>query len=338
MRSSLLLFLSFLSCLTGQTAPADAPSRSASGSEIIEIKPDTVIATVSGRKLTAGEFEKLTQSLTGEARTAAGTQPRQFLEQLALNETLAIEAQRGKLDQISPYRERLAEVTKQILVQAALAEKANQAKITPEELAKFFEANRDKYKQTTAKVIFISRMGYIHTLGDGKTKVTTPEEAKEKIDKVLAQVKEGKDFLALAKEFSDDRNSADKEADLPYPIRANAANIPAEIRGPLTAAKPGEIVGPIEHSSGYYIFKVKNVESPDLSSVKADIEKEMRQARVREWVESLRAQSVVSLDHKAFWDTFVAANQELLEAEKAKAEAAKGTPAPAPQPAAGTPK
>lgn len=331
MRSSLLLVLWFIPYLSGQSGSSAPPTKT----EIVEVKPDTAIATLNGRKLTAGEFERLTEKLTGEARIAAGTKPKQFLEQLAINETLAAEAQRGKLDQLSPYRERLAEVTQQILMQAALAEKANQAKITPEELTKYYEANRGKYTEATAKVIFVSRMGYIHTLGDGKTKVTTPEEAKEKVDKVLAQLKQGKDFVALAKEFSDDRTSADKEADMPYPIRANAPNIPVEIRAPLTAAKAGDIVGPIEHSSGYYIFKVQKSETPNLGAIKADIEKEMRQTRVRDWLEELRTKTVVSLDHKPFWDTFIAANQELFEAEKANAAEAAKDAAPASQPGAG---
>src|SRR4051794_885906 len=107
-----------LSCAFAQ-GPAATP-KAPQGSEIITITPDTVIATVNGRKFTAGEFERMTQNLTPQMRQLAATQPKSFLEQYAYADTLAKEAEKANVAQMSPYRERLEDARRQILAQGLI--------------------------------------------------------------------------------------------------------------------------------------------------------------------------------------------------------------------------
>jgi parvulin-like peptidyl-prolyl isomerase len=287
--------------------------------ELIAITPDTVVATVNGQKLTAGELERMTQNLSPDLQRLAGLEPQKFLDQHALANTLRAEAERLGIAQKSPYREQIEKATREILINGMMAEKGKQINFSEEELRKVYDGRRTDYRQATVKVIFISRIGFVHNLGDNSKRTITPEEAKQKASDIAKQAREGADFVALAKQHSDDRNSAEKKADFPYPIKAGAGNIPQEVRTALFEAKPDDIVGPVEHDTGFYIFRVESQTILPFESAKADIEKQLRAAAVDKWLDEMKKKSTATLDHKPFWDTFVAANKEALEARKKEA-------------------
>jgi len=176
-----------------------------------------------------------------------------------------------------------------------------------------YEDDKAGYRQARAKIIFIGREGYSAELATGKSKTTSPEESRAKADKVAKLARAGKDFVQLAKEFSDDRSTADAGAEFPFAIRANAINVPETMRTPLLAAKVGDIVGPIQHNTGYYLFRVDAVEQASFESVKDEIEKNLRQRAVNRWIDELQKKSTVTLDHESFWNTFLAANKQEKE-------------------------
>lgn len=308
MRSNLSLLL--LSVATCASLPAQT-------TEIIAITPDTVVATVNGQKFTAGDLESITQNLSPDMRRMAGLEPQQFLNQHALAMTLASEAEHAGLAKMSPYREQIQKATREILINGMMAEKAKQIHFTAEELRKVYDSKRSDYRQALVKVIFISRASYARELATGKEKQSiTPAQAKQKAADLAKQARGGKDFIALAKQYSDDRTSAEKDADFPYPVKAGASHIPQEIRTALFAAKPGDIVGPVEHNSGFYIFRVESLTILPFDSAKEEIEKQLRVSAVDNWLEDMKKKSTATLDHKAFWDTFLAANKQALEAQQ----------------------
>jgi hypothetical protein len=290
-----------------------APPPGSKAIEIIEIKPDTPIATVNGRKFTAGEFEMLVPNLSPALRELAATNPKEFLEQYALGLNLQAEAEKLKLQDVWPYRQKLADSRRQILAEAVIAEKAKAVKIDPEEIRKIYESRLAGYKQAATKVIFVSRLGYEADVGGAPKQTTTPEQAKAKMDKVVKEVRGGRDFVEAARQYSDDVDTVAKDGDFPYPIRANSTNVPPPIREAVTAAKVGDIVGPVEHNAGWYLFRIESTGVATLEEVKPEIEKELRDAAVRQFVEENRKKSVATLDHEAFWNTFLAANKEAQE-------------------------
>src|SRR4051812_40044705 len=172
MRCTLSLwFLCVATCAFPQAAPL----------ELIEIKPETVIATVNGQKFTAGDLERISRNLSPEQQRFAGLEPHKFLEQHALALTLASEAERSGIARLSPYREQIDKATRDIVVNGLMAERAKQFRFTPEELRKVYDAKRSDYRQTLAKVIFVSRVGYQRDLASGKsTQTVTPADAKQK--------------------------------------------------------------------------------------------------------------------------------------------------------------
>ena len=318
MRSWFFPFLTLPSLVSAQ-APAVPPPGSQQV-EIIEIKPDTVIATVNGKSFTAGEFEMLIPNLSPDLRNLAAVKPKEFLEQYALGLHLQAEAEKMKLEEQSPYRERLADARRQVLVQAVMAEKSKRLKINPDDVRKIYETRGPAYRQARTKIIFFSRLGYSAKLDGSDKKEKTPGEAKQRAEQALKELRAGRDFVDAAKQYSDDPATAAKGADFPYPIRANSTTVPQQIRDAVLAAKPGDIVGPIEHDTGWYVFRVEDQSTAALNEVRADIEKEMRDEAVRRFVEEARKKSVATLDHEPFWNTFLAANKEAQERREKQAQ------------------
>lgn len=242
----------------------------------------------------------------------AGTEPQMFLNQYAWSEKLTSEAEKMRVELTSPWKERLEDSRRQILVQGLIQRKRDDISISDEDVKKYFDANKDNFRQANAKVIFVSRASYSANLADGVVKTPDPLEAKRKADKVAKLAREGGDFVALAKEHSDDRATAEKSADLPYSIRSGSSEIPQNIREPIMKAKTGDIIGPIEHETGFYLFKVTSSGMSSLREAKQDIVRNLKEAEVKRWMDELRTKASATLDHKAFWDTFVATNKLAL--------------------------
>jgi parvulin-like peptidyl-prolyl isomerase len=307
MRFLLPLSLLLLPCAFSQQAPVEV------------ITNDTVVATVNGRKFTAGDLEHLTRDMNPQARELAANDPKAFLENYAYTQVLTAEAERLKLAERQPFKRRLEDARNQILIQALLAEQNQMAKVNPEAVKKAYQDRKDDYKQANVKVIFVSRFAQVATVGTGETKSISPEEMKAKAETAAKKARAGADFVKLAKDFSDDPATAENKADFPYPIRAGAKNVPEEIRKAVLAAKPGEIVGPIEHQTGHYIFRVESLTQATFDDVKAEIEKDMRDATVREWLDAIKKKSSVTLDHQPFWQAFTTNAKQILANEKAAA-------------------
>jgi hypothetical protein len=309
------LFPFLLVCALSVSAqiPASQPT------ELVPITPDTVVAIVNGQKFTAGDLERITKDLSPQLRALAGSNPKSFLQQYAQTLTFAAEAEKAELQNRAPYRERIVDARNEILAKALVDEYRANLQVTPEEVRKSYETKRPNLKQARAKVIFISRMSQVSNLGDKSAKVATPEEIKAKVDSVTAAAREGADFAKLAAENSDDRATADKQADLPYPIRADAKNIPVDMRDAVVSAKPGDIVGPLEHATGYYLFRIESIEVPPFEEVRSELEDDLKSGRVQQWLAGLRSKSTVELQNDGFWQTFLAANgQQAPAPEQAK--------------------
>jgi peptidyl-prolyl cis-trans isomerase C len=266
-----------------------------------EITPETVVATINGQKFTAGQYQELIATMPEQMRDTAIKQPRVLLEQLALFQNILAEAERGKLDEQSPYRERIAEARKQILVQAQINDVSTAVVVSPDEVKKYYDENRPRYGEAKAKVIFISQILNEQTLDGKPTKKREPAESKKLAADILAKLKAGGDFIELAKQHSDDGSTADKGADFPDAIRPNSASVPEPIREAVLAANAGDIVGPLEHQTGFYIFRIESNDIKPFDQVKGDIYTELKQAGLTKWMDEVKNRSSVTIENSTFF-------------------------------------
>jgi len=274
-------------CAWTQSLPVDDPK-------------EAVVAVVNGRKITLSEYKRILEAQDPSMRAVATQQPKAFLEQYALFENVLTAAEKAGFDQQSPFKERIAASRKQILITGFIDEKHKNFVLPPEEAKKFYDANPDMYQQAMVRVVFISRMTETRNVSDKSViSASTPEVIKERIEKAAKLAREGVDFGKVALEFSDDKASAQKGGAFPHPIRPTSANVPENIRVPILAAKAGDIVGPIEHDAGFYIFKIESNGIASFDQVKEDIVKQMKDARLKHWLDEFKKSSSVTVSNES---------------------------------------
>ena len=114
-----------------------------------------------------------------------------------------------------------------------------------------------------------------HILITGKDDAAALKEAQD----VLAQAKAGKDFGALAKQYSKDPGSAGNGGELGW---ADKSTFVAPFTDALFSMQPGEIRGPIKTQFGYHIIRLEEIQpakGKSFEEARAQIESELKRNR-----------------------------------------------------------
>jgi len=170
-------------------------------------------------------------------------------------------------------------------------------KPTDQELQAYFEENRDNYtvkEKRRARYLLVPTSQILPTIEvteaeikDEWDKNPVPEtveaahilflvkdpseesEVRAKAEEVLKQAKAGKDFAALAKQYSEDTSNADQGGYL-GPFRRG--QMPKEFEDAAFSLEPGEISGLVRTPDyGYHIIKVLRHDRPTLESNRANL-------------------------------------------------------------------
>jgi peptidyl-prolyl cis-trans isomerase C len=95
-------------------------------SAIAQLGPTTVVATVNGKPVTAGEVESLLAGAPPEMQEQLRGDRRMFIRQYALVSKLADGAVEEELQEKTPFKEKLEWSRMQVLLQSAIANQANE--------------------------------------------------------------------------------------------------------------------------------------------------------------------------------------------------------------------
>jgi peptidyl-prolyl cis-trans isomerase D len=98
----------------------------------------------------------------------------------------------------------------------------------------------------------------------------------KKAQDVLAQAKAGKDFAALAKQYSDDAGSKDKGGDVGWTRKGQLLQAYDDA---LFAMQAGQISAVVKSDAGYHIIKLDAIDTPagkSLANARAEIEQDYR--------------------------------------------------------------
>jgi peptidyl-prolyl cis-trans isomerase C len=265
-----------------------------------EIAPDAVVARIDGKPITAEQLTKIIQVNPPEAQKGFLANPQAFLEQYALVRNLAAEAEKEKLDQQSPTRERLELFRTQTLAQAKFDAMANSIPVQADDQKKFYETNKDRYTQAKVKVLFVAFRAAGGTDTGAKGKSLTEPEAKAKAEKLLGEIRLGADFVKLVKENSDDRQSAERDGDFGQPVQ-KSAQFPENIRAAIFSLKQGQVSDPVRVSNGFYLFRLEELSVRPFEEVRDDIFLEIRQARFSEWMNKTRSAIQVKIENPDYF-------------------------------------
>jgi peptidyl-prolyl cis-trans isomerase SurA len=87
-------------------------------------------------------------------------------------------------------------------------------------------------------------------------KAQNEEQAKKKMEMIVARLRQGEDFASIAQNFSEDPNSAPNGGDLGFVPESALEKANSDLRKAIMAMSPGQITPIIKTAEGYRVLKV----------------------------------------------------------------------------------
>ncbi len=224
-----------------------------------ETKSGPVLAEVSGTNITVDEFKKEVENLPPYLKPMAESADgkKEMLETMIIRELILQDAKKDGIENSPAVKDKLEDLKKRLVVEVYLKKKVDeQSKVTDEELQKFYDQNKEKFK--SGDEVKASHI----LLKDEKT-----------AQDVLAKVKAGGTFEELAKKYSID-SAAAKGGDLGW--FGKEAMIP-EFAKAAFALKEGETSGIVKTKFGFHIIKVTGKRAAGTRSF-ADVKDQIKAA------------------------------------------------------------
>jgi foldase protein PrsA len=178
----------------------------------------------------------------------------------------------------------LREILRTNVTQRRVAEAVAPGSVTDDEIRKQFDANRAQYDQ-------LAQIKVSHILFRAADKEQEPlAQAKARI--VQAKLAEGAKFEDLAKQYSDDKASAERGGDLGF---VGKGTLVKEFEDVAWAMKPGETSGVVKSQYGLHIIRlheVKQAQKADFARVKDQIREQLlngkREKAFEGWLQEQR--------------------------------------------------
>ncbi|MCD6167173.1 hypothetical protein DRQ12_07415 [candidate division KSB1 bacterium] len=120
--------------------------------------------------------------------------------------------------------------------------------ISDAEIRKYYQANKEKYYEVEKRRIEYVVFPIVPTSSDSLSVWASARD-------LIKRIKDGEDFAELAQVYSEDPASAAKGGDLGYFGRGSMVK---PFEDAAFAARPGEVVGPIQTQFGLHIIKVED--------------------------------------------------------------------------------
>jgi parvulin-like peptidyl-prolyl isomerase len=117
-------------------------------------------------------------------------------------------------------------------------------------------------------------------------------------DKLLAELHQGGDFAALARENSMDPGSSKNGGEMEY--FAKGEMVPEFEKAAFALEKPGQLSGVVKTPFGYHIIKLiakKEAGQKTLEEAKADVERKVEKDKFDKWLEGLKTKWHVKVNY-----------------------------------------
>jgi len=301
-KKTLIIFALALTAVAGlaqdkKAAPAPAAKPAAPATA----KPagdDPVVITANGMNVTRSEFEGAIKTLPAEYQQfAMGPGKKQFAEDYLKMKLLAAEGMKQGLDKAPNVTRQIALMKDNLVATETVHKIEGNINIGDDDVKKYYDEHKNEYEEVRARHILIAPKGSPAAQhGEGK-KELTDDEAKAKAEDLRKKLVAGANFEDLAKTESDDTGSGSRGGDLG--AFAHGQMVP-EFEKAAFDAKVGEVTPVVKTQFGYHIIKVESHAFTPIEQVKPAIEKQLRQKKLQDAIESLKNNANAKFDDAYF--------------------------------------
>src|SRR5277367_3059489 len=260
--------------------------------------PDNVAATVNGRTITYAELDKKYQStfMSSTERPSDDQMAIQKLEVLRALVDSEIMLQRAEklglmatdADVESRFAELKAPYTQEEFQKQLTARKmtvddmkaqlkrdlsitklfnkeiTSHISISDKDVTDFYNSNKTSFNFPEPQVhlaqIFVTPMPDANVRNLKNDKAQNDDQARKKIEMLVARLKQGEDFITLAQNFSEDPTTAPNGGDLGFVPESALEKTNPEIRASIQTAPAGQVTPVVKTAEGYRIFKIYSKE------------------------------------------------------------------------------
>ncbi len=251
------------------------------------LPPDKPLAHVGGETVTAGKLADLLIGAPALALNSAGSDPTEFLTWTYLLKKMSAIAELKGLGKKSPYVDRLDWTRAQVLMMARIEEKNRSATPDSKEFEALYRDHPHRYGSAQTKLIFVA------------VEPGQESRAKATMNAIVAQARQGADFVKLVKQYSADQESVAKDGD--FAEITPDSKLPEPIRKTIFTTKPGQLTPVISQPAGLYLFKVIAVNLRPLTEVSRQSRELTAQQRAGEWMAAEKLKATVKIIHEDFF-------------------------------------
>jgi peptidyl-prolyl cis-trans isomerase SurA len=132
--------------------------------------------------------------------------------------------------------------------------------ITDKDVADFYNANKASFNLVEPQIhlaqILVTATPNPEVRNLKNDKAQNDEQAKTKIEMLLARIRQGEDFSMLAQNYSEDPASAQNGGDLGFISQSALDKASPDVRKLVMSTPPGQVSGILHSPEGYRILKV----------------------------------------------------------------------------------
>jgi peptidyl-prolyl cis-trans isomerase C len=276
------------------------------------VPPDTVVAKVDGKDVTAGEVRKILEDAGPQFAQAFRANPTVAVRDFFVISFLAEEGEKLKLAEQSPWKEQLEISRVNLIANAMVNHERDNFGISTEEIEKYYERNQAHYEQAKIKVISITFKPPVpsgtspdavkaaaEAFVKGARNTRPEEEAKTLAADIVKQARAGADFAQLVAQYSDDPISKASGGD--FGVVKSTSSYPNDIKKAVFALKPGEVSDPVRQPSADDIIPCQERSLQAIGEVREVIVQEIRQAHLGEFLKDLQARFMPKIEKPEFF-------------------------------------
>ena len=248
-----------------------------------------VLARIGDEVILDSDLEAILAQVPPQYRSrfATASARKEILEKMVDVKVLSGEARRRGIDQRADVKLKITYLVDQILAKQLEEDLLQDLEVKEADLKKYYDENKDKYitpKRVKASHILIKE-----------------DEAQAR--EILARIKKGDDFAALAREFSQCQ-SAKKGGDLGW---FSTGRMDPAFEEAAFALKEGEISDVVKSSFGFHIIKVEDIRPEQVrefdkgkQSIETLVKAQLKDQALRELNEGIKSRITVEINEDYF--------------------------------------